>query len=298
MPSTLVASAKYRFGRVMRDAALVPADLIGGVSGQRGGYRFRVSTEAALRGADDQLEHATTVWCHVLLVECAVEGERAELDAAEALAINHEIARDVFMALVFRNPTLGFPGLPPERESHSVTVDGARIHVNSGDLLEPYRVMLINSDVVTLEELQRAAAGERRPSRARVMVAEASHQVLYNPRASKVTAVVVAASACEIAIHECVRRLASAPMDRLVGALIPVDGQAKLSPSEVVDRVIPALGGPRLADENGHLWATVKELFKARNKGVHRGSLPEGADAEALVRSAQRFIGWLESTTH
>lgn len=128
-----------------------------------------------------------------------------------------------------------------------------------------------------------------------MMVAEAGYQVLFNPNASQVTAVVVAASACEIAAHECVRLLAHADMERLTSYLIPKGEQARLSPKAVIDKLIPTLAGRRLADEDSALWGCLVRLLSARDVAVHTGSLPPDCKPAHLVNGAARlFVEWVE----
>lgn len=296
--SVLIASADFRFGKVVGDMATVPAGLARGVGGQRNGYDVRISapdtTVTPSRGATAE-DQPDPMWCLVLSVECRKEGDRSELDPDEALLVCKAVARDVWTALVLNLPKLGFPGETPKLETSSVTIDGERADLDSRKHMDPNSVLVVTDRVLTLDEIRSAATGDQAPSRARMMVGEAGYQVLYNPKASQVTAVVVAASACEIATHACVRRLATGYLEQLVSEILPERSQARLAPKAVVDKVIPVLTARRLATEDSDLWGAFARLFGARDTAVHQGELPEGTDAAALVDQARRFIEWVEA---
>lgn len=76
--------------------------------------------------------------------------------------------------------------------------------------------------------------------------------------------------------------------------MLPRGSQAKLSPAELADGVIPILSNRRLEDEIPDLWVSIKKLFKARNTAVHQGVLPEGTPAVVLVQRARVFVRWIE----
>lgn len=274
MTSELVASADYRFGMVVGEMATVPAGLSGGVTGSRDGYRFRVwapdtrDDPTLRRGTED------TMWCLTFGVEVRTTAPRSALDPDGALLLNGAIARDLFTSLVLNAPNLGFPGTMPKREGWKVTIDGEPAPLTARKHDDPNAVMILHDQVVSLDALQEAASGTRPPSRARTMVAEAGYQVLFNPNASRVTAVVVAASACEIATHACVRRVAKGNLQRLTTKLIPPREQAVLSPKDVIDVVLPVLTGRRLSEENSGLWGAVRNLMRVRDTAVHQGKLP------------------------
>ena len=193
MTSLLVASAAYRFGRVIGDTATVPAELARGVSGQRDGYDFMVSAPDTTSGERFQREavdgEPPVIWCLLLSVECRKVAIRTELNPDEALLLTAAIARDVLTALVLNLPKLGFPGETPRRESSSVTINGEPAQVGFSEHLDKNSVMIISERVLTLEEIQRAATGQNAPSRALMMTGEAGFQALFNPEASEVTAV-------------------------------------------------------------------------------------------------------------
>lgn len=295
MTNELIASADYRFGQVVGEMATVPAGLSDGVTGSRDGYRFRVWAPDTRDDPTFRRALEDTMWCLTFSVEVRTSGPHSDLDPDGALLLNGEVARDFFTSLVLNAPNLGFPGAMPERESWTVTIDGEPVPLDNRKHRDPNAVIVVRDQIVPLETLQEAAAGTRPPSRARTMVAEAGYQVLFNPNASKVTAVVVAASACEIATHACVRQLATDDLERLTTNLIPPDKQAVLSPKDVIDVVLPVLTGRRLSEENPDLWGAVKKLMRARDMAVHQGELPDWAEPIRLVAYAKKFIEWTES---
>lgn len=297
--SELLAVATYRIGRTLGEAAVVPAGLAQGIRGQRNGYDFRVSAPSDVDGGSteargDDEPSTSTMWCYELSVQCRKFAPLDQLDPNDALRLTGLIARDVLTALVLNIPKLGFPGETPPRETFSVTIDGEQAKVDAATLRDPNSVTVVSTTVVSLDQLTEAATGQHPPSRARMMAAEAGHQVLFNPRASEVTAVVVAASACEVAIHECVRKLASGHTERLVKSLVPQGSQAKLSPKDLLDVLIPLITGRRLADERPNHWGSIKKLFSARDDGVHQGLLPPDTDAKHLVNAARSLVWWIE----
>lgn len=288
----MVATARYCFGRTLGMMATVPSGLTTGLVGQRDGHMFRVTAPDTRVASEPSSE---TMWCGTFDVEVRkLADDVAGLDPDEALGLTARIARDCFTQLVLCAPNLGFPGATPQRESADVRIDGESAPLDYGRHRDPNAVMIVGGQVASLTDLQQAAAGEHPPSRARMMVAEAGYQVLFNPNASQVTAVIVAASACEIAAHECVRRNAEADLGRLASYLVPPGQQAKLSPSAVIDNLIPALTGRRLADDNSALWGRVKGLLRARDEAVHQGSLPPNCSPMHLVKGAEEFVKWVE----
>lgn len=236
----------------------------------------------------------TPCGCLTLNVEVRRTGEPTGLDPDDGLRLTAHVARDVFTRLVLNAPNLGFPGALLNRERQTVTIDGQPAPIDHAKHHDPNSVTLLHDQVVSLGDLQIAVTGTRPPSRARTMVAEAGYQVLFNPNASKVTGVIVAASACEIAAHACVRRLARGHLERLTTHLIPPAKQAKVSPRAVIDNV-PVLTGRRLADEDGSLWAALSKILAARDTAVHQGELEEGTNVLYLVSKARQFVEWVET---
>ena len=139
------------------------------------------------------------MWCLVLSVECRKSAEFSQLNPDEALQLSATIATDVFARLVLNLPKLGLPGETPHRESFDVTIDGVAAELDHSRHADAGSVMVFAPTVVGRDE--QAARGDLKASRARAMVAEAGYQVLFNSKASEVTAIVVAASACEVHTH-------------------------------------------------------------------------------------------------
>lgn len=298
--SELITSATYRIAQVLGEAPIVPVAFKDGIEGYRCGYRFTAQALGAnneqVTLGDDEASDVTDIWLWQLYITCQKRAPRSLLDPDEAVEITGLIARDIKTAIILRIPKMGFPGETPRRENIDVTIDGERAKLDAVRHYDPNIVTLFPApgNEITLDELTTAASGQSPPSRARMMAAEAGYQAFFNSSASDVTAVVVAASACEIAIHACVRHLSSGHSQRLIEKLLPKDSQAKLSPKDLIDGVIPLLTGRRLADEYPNLWGSIKELFSARDKGVHQGVLPEGAHAPMLVQQARKFVRWAE----
>lgn len=204
--SKLTASVTYNIADTYGDAPTVPLEVIEGIRGYRSGYDFTVQplepNGSAVELSDDETD-VTMIWLWKLHITCQMQAPQSDLDPDEAVEITGLIARDIKTALVLRIPKLGFPGETPRRENMVVTIDGQRVKLDSHRHSDPNSVTLVPDfgNEVTLTELESAASGESPPSRARMMVAEAGFQAFWNPSASHVTAVVVAASACEVAIH-------------------------------------------------------------------------------------------------
>ena len=295
----LMAAATYEIARTYGDAPLVSKDFIEGVSGCRSGYRFTVhpleadGSSMRLDNVDAEIDYIR-LW--KLRVTCEKQAPEADLDPDHAVETTALIARDLRTAFVLRVPKWGFPGETPRRERMNVTIDGHPAKLNYSRHRDPNSVTVIpeTDNMASLAELQSAASGENPPRRARMMAAEAAFQAFWNPSASPVTAVVVAASACEVAIHSCIRHLETEQTRPLIKKLVPKGSQAKLSPPVLVDTVIPLLTSRRLADENPRLWGSIKELFKARDIGVHQGILPEGIHAPRMAQVARIFTRWIE----
>lgn len=295
MRSELAAFAEYRIGTTVGEMATVPARLVEGMSGTRDGYKFLVRSPDTRESPGCRIEPVDTMWCLTFSVEVQVSGPRDELDPDGAIVLNRQIATDLFTRLILKAPTLGFPGAQPRCESQSVTIDGRPAALDPDIHRDPNSVILVPDGVVTMDELLDGARGSQPPSRARMMAAEAGYQVLFNPNASKVTAIVVAASACEVAAHACVHATTTDDLHRLTDWLIPTDKQAPLSPLKVIDILIPALTSRRLCNEDSELWKDVKALFAARDTAVHQGRLPDRTPATRLVNQAKRLIEWVET---
>lgn len=296
MTSVVRATATYMIGNgTLGESAVIPAEMVDGASGERDGYKFRVRAPDPVDFNDSKRDaDSSKLWCSALIVDCERAGPPETLDGDEALAMTAAIASDVLTALVLNLPKLGFPGELPRRTDYAVFIDDQDAKLDWQELRDPYDVLVVAQQSLTMDEILAAASGTYKPSRAQLMGGEAHYQALFNRRASVVTAVVVAASACEVAAHECVRRLASGDLRKLIDELIPEGDQAVLSPTKIVQLVIPVLSGRKLSDEHSALWGEVRKLFRARDVGVHQGKLPAGTEALKLVVAARKFIQWIE----
>lgn len=292
-------TATYEFASVVGDMALVPSALLSGMTGERNGIEviLRASTDPARERESGNADYVAGFTVEV------VDGTEAPFaDATAALALADDVASDVFTQMCLGWPSAGMAGLAPHRARSKVLVNGEPASIDfaavaqhrSGLFSNQPAAMVLWGGGVDRTALQAAIEGTARPSTAIMLAAQAQHQAAFQPRANPETALVVAASAVEVAAREAAHQLATDMMKPLVDYLLPCDSQAKIAPTKVIDKLLPALGTPQLAAVNSDLRRRVIDLFKARDTIAHQGVATKPVHALPLATAARNCVEWIE----
>ena len=244
-------------------------------------------------GDEDRRVHVG-MHCSTFVVELAGESDiEVEEAQAEAFAYLVQLAGDVADSIWVEQATQGFAGSAPKIVRHELQVDGSNQHFKLAQRHAAGSVFL-NLPIPQYEDVRRAAEDAVRPSEARVLLAQATRWGLAEHFASKAAALLLAATACEIAIKSVVSRDPYGNLGNLANVLDPVDKQAPLSPGTLLEYVIPVSLGRSVTDDEPGLIKKYKELTRLRDSVVHTGKRLDQKSLWPHLNTTRTLLDWIE----
>lgn len=288
---------EFELGRMMKDLPVVDARLSGTrFSRQSGTWLLEVAFPARTDAGTYEDDVQTGMHCSTFVVELSGNTpddwpEVAEADAFERILA---VARDVADTIWTAQQTQGFAGAAPKIVRHELTVDGVKRHFGLASQ-HGMGVLFGNLPAVTYDAVREAVEDARRPSTARLLLAQATRWGLADHFASKSAALLLAASACEVAIKSAVSQDPLGRLGTLPKVLDPDGSQAPLSAAALLEHVIPLAVGRSIGAENPGFLKKYKELAKMRNAIVHTGLQIDQQALQPHLNTARRLITWIDA---
>jgi hypothetical protein len=146
-----------------------------------------------------------------------------------------------------------------------------------------------------LEEIiGRVNRGDEAPV-AETLLADAEHYARHSVRDLR-RAILMAAIACEVKVKAILRSRATEAQRSLVDFALNNPHEVTVTAADgLFDKLMLAMLGRSLRQEDRQLFLDIKSLYAARNRIAHGGSMPDEAEAGRVVRAARRCFVWLDS---
>lgn len=290
---------EFELGRMLKDLPTVDVRLSGARFGRRRGpwelvAAFPEATESGVHEESGEERVQIGMFCPTFVVELVGSSTSAIEEAvAPAFDCLLELARDVADTIWVAQQTQGFAGSAPRIIRHELEVDGA---ASRFDLAQEHGigVMFVGLPMVMYDDLRLAAEDAVRPSVARMLLAQATRWGLAEHFASKSAALLLAATACEVAIKSVVSRDLYGHLGTLAGVLDPQSRQAPLSPSALLEHVVPLALGRLINEELPGLIKKYKALTKLRDTIVHTGTQIDQKTLRPHLNTARQLLDWIE----
>lgn len=281
----------FRLGSVIGDMPCVDSRLAEGVIvAAHGSVEVKVTFPDTLGTSEHS--SADSMWCLGFdLVASADVLNDAGID--EVFNVVIDVATGVADTVWVNYPNGGPAGTAPLMQEFSLLVDGQPVPYMRGTRFG-HGTVVVGWKPATRESIESAVRGDSRPDLPRILLAQAHHYALSNPRGSKSAAMVLAATACELAVKSLLVECCSPATAKLVSALIPARSQSKLSPPDLLARVLPVALGHTLTKEDNELIRKYRTLYSARNKLSHAGHVPDDATVVLHVTTTRSLLTWIE----
>lgn len=294
-------TCEFELGQILADLPLVDGGLSeASITRERDTWTLVVTFPAAMpgNGQFDEQGKRLTMFCGGFVVEAVgeVQGGDDEVGASISAAFEEvvSLARDVADTIWIDQSTQGFAGAPPRLRSSALKVDGTKRTLHQAAFYG-MREMFAGSPVPTLDDLTAAISESVRPSLSRLLLAQATRWGVADPHASKSAALLLAATACEVAIKHAVLSGTKKDLGSLPSALVPKDRQAPLSPKALLQHVVPLALGKFVENDHPGLLKEYGKLTSLRDTVVHTGAQITRDELWPHLNTARRIILWLES---
>lgn len=132
------------------------------------------------------------------------------------------------------------------------------------------------------------------PAFPELSLADAKHMVARAERSSPERAVVLAAMACEAKIKQILGKLATDKQAGLIDVVLSSPREIPAPPPLLMHKVLKAINGRSLSDEDNDLFQDVEKLFSDRNAVVHRGVTFTKEHAAQHVVTASKAFAWMQ----
>ena len=236
----------------------------------------------------------TGMFCSAFVVELVgTSPSEAEAAIAAAFDLLLELASDVADTIWVAQQTQGFAGSAPKIIRHELEVDGVTTRF---ELAQRHGMgaMYVGLPTVTYDALQLAIEDTVRPSVARMLLAQSTRWGLAEHFASKSAALLLASSACEVAIKSVVSQDPYDRLGTLASVLDPQGSQAPLSPSTLLEHVVPLALGRSISKDQPGMIKRYKAITKLRDTIIHTGAQIDQETFHPHLNTARRLLGWIE----
>lgn len=288
---------EFELGRMMKDIPVVDARLSEArLARPREPWElvavFPKVTEAGTFDEAGGERRQVGMLCQKFVVE--LTGISESEDAVE-LAFSQllELARDVADTIWAAQQTQGFAGSDPKIVRHELEIDGStsEFHLASRHGMG---AMYVGLPMPSYDDLRRAAEEGVRPSVAQLLLAQATRWGLAEHFASKSAALLLAASACEVAIKSVLSSDPHGNLGTLAGVLDPEGRQAPVSPATLLEHAVPVALGRSINDDLPGVVKRYKGLTKMRDSVIHTGAQISQAELHPHLNVAREVVGWVE----
>ena len=241
---------EFELGRMLKDLPTVDVLLSNARFRRQHGpweltVQFPTATSSGEYDANSEVQVQRSMHCATFVVELSGSSPSATEEAvAEAFRCLLELARDVADTIWVTQTTQGFAGSVPKIIRHELEVDGS----DTGFPLAQRHGgghVFVGLSLAMYDDVRLAVERGARPSVARTLLAQATRWGLAEHFASRSAALLLAATACEVAIKAIVSQDPRGGLGTLAGALVPEGRQAPLDPGALLEHAVPLAAGAR-----------------------------------------------------
>lgn len=293
---------EFELGRMVKDLPAVDVMLSNArFERRRAPWELSVAFPEATESGDYDVEANERVQksmhCATFVVELigrySSTTDEAVTDASHCLL---DLSRDVADTIWVAQSTQGFAGAVPKIIRQELEVDGI---ARDADLARKQGggTIFVGLPLPMYEDVRRAVEEDVRPSVASTLLAQATRWGLAEQFASKSAALLLAATACEVALKSIISLDPRDYLGTLVNVLVPEGKQAPLSPGVLLEHVVPLTIGRSIKDDLPDIVTRYKELTKLRNHIVHTGCQIDQDAFWPHLNTARQLLVWIDDRT-
>lgn len=292
---------EFELGRKLRDVPTVDARLANAAFVRvRDGWTLTATFPPLSEGGtfeddEDGLSTQTGMFCNSFAVElqgstdCVVD---EAIDVAFEALLN--LAGDISDTIWVRQQTQGFAGVPPRITRSELSLNG-RPHPFELATRHAGGSVFVGLEPPSFADIEAAVTRGDRPRPSTLLLAQATRWGLAEHFSSKSAALLLAASACEVAIKTAVTEDPLGRLGSLAGALNPEGRQAPLSPLALLEHVVPLLLGRSIEADHPGIIGRYKRFSRARDHVAHTGQILTKDQMWPHLNTAREIVGWLEA---